>query len=323
MFFAVMKGNFMLKGQHICFLLGVLFWSLPTYAETSVIEDYLANMEQQASARASAKDLLKKQPQRFEIKKPRERLSVRAKRVIAEKNTKENPFAAESSGQETQYQKETANDEVDAIEEITFAQAPFDLFWGASLEYMQHHLGWKVQKVEREGYKNVYQMKHDKHPQNSFSSVSAVFGENNKLWCIFAEGEPLDDDAGASQILALYEKYYEALNAKYGNAEVHFAPYTYEIEQPVVQNGRQVFQNGRPVVQIITMQNPLGGENFLQELQEGKASLYSTFHNDEIGVTLSLYVDDEGKSHLLLDYKNLPLMENEKSHKMQSVMEGL
>lgn len=321
----------MLKRRHICFLLGVLLWSLPVCAETSVVEDYLANMEEQASARASARNLLKKQPQKFEMKTPKNRRSPQAERTIAEKNAKENPFAAAGNVEAAtnaemttdKSETEAVDDETAALDEITFAPAPFDLLWGASLEYMQHHLGWKVQKVEREGYENVYQMQHSEHPHNNFSSVAAAFGKNNKLWCIFAEGNPLNDDDRASQILMLYEKYYEALNAKYGNAEVHFEPYTYEVRQPLEQNGQPLFQNGQPVVQIVTMQNPIGGENFLQELQEGKATLYSTFHNDEIGITLGLYVDNKKKSHLLLDYKNLPLMENEMSQKIQSPMEGL
>ena len=74
---------------------------------------------------------------------------------------------------------------------------------------------------------------------------------------------------------------------------------------------------------MVQMQNPLGGENFLQELQEGKATLYATFHNDEIGVTLGIYVDENAKSHLLLDYKNLPIMEQEQKLKKQRKMEGL
>lgn len=320
----------MLKGQHICFLLGILFWSLPVYAETSVVEDYVKDIEKQATARASARDLLKKQPPKFEIKKPQEKFSRPEKKEINARSAQENPFAAAkveevntAEGISPTEEEVATDDEVAAVEEIKFETAPFDLLWGASLEYMEHHLGWQVRKVEREGYENVYQMKHDKHPQNSFSNVSAVFGENNKLWCIFAEGQPLDDDAQGSQILTLYEKYYEALNAKYGHAEVHFTPYTYQIEQPLEQNGKPVLQNGRPVVQVVTMQNPLGGENFLQELHEGKASLYSTFHNDEIGVTLGVYVDDNAKSHLLLDYKNLPLMESETQRKKQLIMEGL
>ena len=280
----------MVKIQNLI-VMGVVLWSLPVFAEQSVVTDYLANVEEQASARMTARDLLQKQPRKMEIN-----LQAAAQKHL---------------------QTATDADETTAIDEqVTFAKAPFDLLWGAPLEYMQHHLGWQLDAAEREGYENVYQMHHHDYPQKSFNSVAAVFGKNNKLWCIFAEGMPLDDDAAASVVLQLFDKYYGALAQKYGNAEVHFEPYTYEIEQ-------QVMQNGRPVMQIVQMQNPLGGENFLQELQEGKATLYATFHNDEIGVTLGIYVDENAKSHLLLDYKNLPLMEKEEELEKQRKMEGL
>lgn len=296
----------------MCLFLGLSFYAADVCAEKSVVEDYLADIDEQNSARLSARNLLTNRPEQFKIEKKNERFSAEDARTIAEKNAAENPFS-----QAEKLTDDEKNDEVDAIEaQITFASAPFDLLWGASLEYMQHHLGWKVQKTEREGYENIYLMRHSDHLQESFDSVAAVFGKNNKLWCIFAEGKPLDDDAGASAVLQLFDKYYGALEQKYGNAEVHFEPYSYEIEQ-------QVMQNGRPVVQMVQMQNPLGGENFLQELQEGKATLYATFHNDEIGVTLGIYVDENAKSHLLLDYKNLPLMEQEQKLNQQRKMEGL
>lgn len=303
----------------VCLFLGLSLYAADVYAEKSVVEDYLANIDEQNSARLSARNLLTNRPEQFKIEKKNKRFSDKDARTIAEKNAAENPFS-----QVEKLADEEKNDEVDAVEaQITFAKAPFDLLWGASLEYMQHHLGWQLDAAEREGYENVYQMHHNDYPQKSFNSVTAVFGKNNKLWCIFAEGTPLDDDAAASVVLQLFDEYYGALAQKYGNAEVHFEPYTYEIEQQVMQNGQPVWQNGRPVMQIVQMQNPLGGENFLQELQEGKATLYATFHNDEIGVTLGIYVDENAKSHLLLDYKNLPLMEKEEELEKQRKMEGL
>ena len=51
--------------------------------------------------------------------------------------------------------------------------------------------------------------------------------------------------------------------------------------------------------------------------------MYATFYNDEIGVTLGIFVDENAKSHLLLDYKNLPLLEKEEELKNQQKMEGL
>ena len=307
----------MYKNLKVCCLSATLIWVMPVYAEQSVVTDYLANVEEMDSARSAAKDLLSQKPQKLQIKASKPKISATAAREIAEKNAKENPFA------EAKENLSSNDDELEAIEKnINFKSAPFDLLWGAPKEYMQH-IGWLLTKAERDGYENVFQMKHKEHTPQNFDYITATFGANNKLWCIYAESKAIEDDASASKVLALYEQYHQALAQKYGNAEVHFEPYTYEVEQPLEQNGRPVIQNGRPLVQIVTIQNPLGGENFLQELQEQKAILYSTFHDEKIGVTLSIYVDDNSKSHLLIDYKNLPLMNGEEQLKIKRKMEGI
>ena len=53
------------------------------------------------------------------------------------------------------------------------------------------------------------------------------------------------------------------------------------------------------------LENP----NFLQQLQNGTASLYSTFEGDGIGAALALNVDGEGKSYIIIDYKNLKILQ--------------
>ena len=56
----------MVKIQNLI-VMGVVLWSLPVFAEQSVVTDYLANVEEQASARMTARDLLQKQPRKMEI----------------------------------------------------------------------------------------------------------------------------------------------------------------------------------------------------------------------------------------------------------------
>ena len=67
----------------------------------------------------------------------------------------------------------------------------------------------------------------------------------------------------------------------------------------------------------------MGGDNFLQELQEGKAILYATFQNEKIGVTLGVSVDGAGKSYISIDYKDFALMESEKQTILNKTIEDL
>ena len=74
---------------------------------------------------------------------------------------------------------------------------------------------------------------------------------------------------------------------------------------------------------VQTKTNPLGGENFLEELRSGKASLYATFETTEIGIMLDVRVAKDGRSQRILDYKNLPLMQAEKDKKFESLVQDL
>ncbi len=289
------------------FLFFLLLMPLTTAAEESVIEEYIADVEAAGNAQTSARNLLQHRPQRLHIRQPVEKTMQKAAERVFNKS-KDDEFAP--SVENDNFEETSELNDV-----ISYDSAPFNLLWGTSVEYMRRQ-GWKMQKVEREGYQNVYEMSHAKYPNTQFTHVAAAFGQNNRLWCIFAEGQALDDDASASKVLELYGKYYDALSEKYGNAELHFEPATYVNENVVMQKGRRV-------VQQETTQTPVGNEHFLQELYEGRAKMISTFYNDVIGVTLGVYVDDNAKSHLLLDYKNLLLLDKEAPITKKKVMEGL
>lgn len=191
-------------------------------------------------------------------------------------------------------------------------KAPFDLTWGASIDEMKA-AGIELEPAAREGYQNVYFAKNLPQKNNTFPSVTVIFGAQNKLWCVYAESKAQKDDAQASQILALYHKYYDALKQKYGNAEEHFSPCEYE--------EKQKDDSGKIVT--VTKQNTIGGENFLQELKEDKTALYATFQNEQIGVMLSVAADKDGQTFLILDYKNLPLLNQEKDNKIDEILSDL
>ena len=191
-------------------------------------------------------------------------------------------------------------------------KAPFDLTWGASIDEMKA-AGIELEPAAREGYQNVYFAKNLPQKNNTFPSVTVIFGAQNKLWCVYAESKAQKDDAQASQILALYHKYYDALKQKYGNAEEHFSPCEYE--------EKQKDDSGKTVT--VTKQNTIGGENFLQELKEDKTALYATFQNEQIGVMLSVAADKDGQTFLILDYKNLPLLNQEKDNKIDAILSDL
>ncbi len=317
----------MKKALLISFILSTVF-CLSAKAEESVLGNYIADIEEAATARVSARDLLQSQPARLKINMPKIETSPNKPQPKGSFKTEEKAtpqkeqeeIIAVPEVEETKTDAEIKKEELTTTEEDTdnrYIQAPFDLYWGADKDYIQKQ-GWQLTPASRDGYENVFTAENENYPHNNFETVSAIFGNNNKLWCIYAESMPIDDTPQAAKVLELYAKYYEALEQKYGNAEVHFEPYTYEVQTTQMQNGA-------PVILTQTVQNPAGGDTFLQELQEGKARLYSTFYNNDIGATLAIYVDENAQSRLIIEYKNLPLMQQERQQtpNQAQTMEGL
>ncbi len=317
----------MKKALLISFILSTAF-CLSAKAEESVLGSYIADIEEAATARVSARDLLQSQPARLKINMPKIETSPNKPQPKGSFKTEEKAtpqkeqeeIIAVPEVEETKTDAEIKKEELTTTEEDTdnrYIQAPFDLYWGADKDYIQKQ-GWQLTPATRDGYENVFTAENENYPHNNFETVSAIFGNNNKLWCIYAESMPIDDTPQAAKVLELYAKYYEALEQKYGNAEIHFEPYTYELQTTQMQNGA-------PVILTQTVQNPVGGDTFLQELQEGKASLYSTFYNNDIGATLAIYVDENAQSRLIIEYKNLPLMQQERQQtpNQAQTMEGL
>ena len=270
-------------------------------SESSILED--------EQAKDAARDLLQQKPTILNLRKN----DLKSLEQLEEK-TREIRSKTEKIAQEKEEAEETEEDRIKKLK-AKYQYAPFGLYWAASQENIKK-FGFELLPAERKDYKNVFQVANPQQKNNTFAYIIAIFGMQDKLWCVYAQGIPQEDDAKATKVLALYHRYFEALSAKYGNAEEHFEPYTYE-ERLIKGEGE------KKKVITVTKQNPLGGDNFLQELQEGKAVLYATFQNDKIGVTLGVSVDGDGKSYISVDYKDFALMDSEQQTILNRTIEDL
>lgn len=270
-------------------------------SESSILDD--------EQAKDAARDLLQQKPTILNLRKN----DLKSLKQLEEK-TREIRSKTEKIAQEKEEAEETEEDRIKKLK-AKYQSAPFGLYWAASQENIKK-FGFELLPAERKDYKNVFQVANPQQKNNTFAYIIAIFGMQDKLWCVYAQGIPQEDDAKATKVLALYHRYFEALSAKYGNAEEHFEPYTYE-ERLIKGEGE------KKKVITVTKQNPLGGDNFLQELQEGKAVLYATFQNDKIGVTLGVSVDGDGKSYISVDYKDFALMDSEQQTILNRTIEDL
>lgn len=299
-----------------------------------VMSDYIKDLEDAQTARESATDALSKRPQKLLIKiKPHQPKETPQETVADDEDESSQEIINHKIAAPLADEEETVSDEQTAAESETPAEsdlavapaeaptetetaptetaaAPFGLTWGASKQELEatHPI---LEKAERDGYQNVWRLTSNAQSA-SFAEVVLIFGAQDKLWCIYAESKPQPDDAHASKILALYHKYYDALSKKYGHAEETFVPSENKTEQ--------TDEEGK--TETVLTYGALGDENFLADLAAEKTSLYATFYDDEIGATLSIAAQDN-QTFLVLDYKNLPLMNAEKKQKINSLIQDL
>ena len=181
-----------------------------------------------------------------------------------------------------------------------YGEGPFGLSWGGTYNQIKA-MGVELQKVDIKDYVNSFAASQLPKPLPDFDKVVISFGEDNLMWRVLAYGKKLDDDADAAKVLKLYRKYYKLLNQKYGNAKEFFTPKITVIEKTVKD------QFGRDQIETTKIKEPLGGKNFLAELQSGEAVLYATFEDLKVGAALAVNVDGDGKSYLILDFTNLQI----------------
>lgn len=246
-----------------------------------------------AEAEAQAKKLLEAKPQSLRKNKfPELRKSPKGR------NTKSG-----SQPQASTSGRNTAN-----AAAIEGSPAPFGLVWGAGIAETKD-LGVILSKIDEKDYVNNFTATHLPKPISDFTRIDLTFGQENELWRILAYGKLIDDDKDASKVLTLYKIYYKLLNKKYGGAEEHFTPQVLEVEKKDAR--------GKTVTEKV--EQPMGGDNFLEALQSGEAVLYATFQNKEVGAALAVSVDGDGKSYIVIDYKNIKILQARENKALEAL----
>lgn len=186
--------------------------------------------------------------------------------------------------------------------------APFGLIWGASIADTKNQ-GIQMTKIDEKDYVNNFIVTHLPKGVSDFTKVAATFGEEDELWRIIAYGDLLDDSPDADKVMRVYKIYYDLLSKKYGHAQQFFTPAQISVEKKDAKG------------KMITVQEnaPLGNSQFLSQLQSGQAELYATFYNDEVGAALAVNVDGDGKSYIVLDYKNLRILRSRENKALDAL----
>lgn len=186
--------------------------------------------------------------------------------------------------------------------------APFGLMWGATVAETQNQ-GIHLAPAGEKDYVNNFSASHLPKALNDFSRVDVTFGDDDKLWRIIAYGTPQEDTPDASKVMRLYKIYNDLLTKKYGHPQQFFTPAQIPMEK--------TDDKGRPVT--VNEPAPIGNPQFLSQLQSGAAELYSTYYNDEIGAALAVNVDGEGKSYIVIDYKNLKILRERENQTLDAL----
>ena len=190
----------------------------------------------------------------------------------------------------------------------TLAEAPFGLLWEATPADTRNQ-GVTLVAAELKDYTNSYLAQNPPKPIAFFDKIYVVFGKDNSLYRILAYSHFIDDDSSASKALKEYTLYSELLNKKYGNKQQFFTPAT--ITKTIKD------QNGRD--KQITETAPIGGPEFLSQLEQGTATLYSTYNNKNVAAALSINVDGNKKSYIVIDYKNLTALEKQQAKTLDAL----
>lgn len=232
-----------------------------------------------ASAAAQAGSLLNKRPSKLQVDIPKiERIS------------------------RTSVNKPKAKAKAATTEPENLSSAPFGLLWKADMDEIKE-LGVILTPIEEKDYANSFAATHLPKDPKGFRDVYVTFGEENELWRILAIGDFINDEPDASKVLKEYRKYVRLLSQKYGNQQENFDPKLTPVEKKVMVNGREE-------TVIEQKPEPIGNPEFLSQLQSGEATLYSTFEGNNIGAALAINVDGDGKSYIIIDYKNIKILQD-------------
>ncbi|MBQ7660347.1 MAG: hypothetical protein IJS26_06415 [Alphaproteobacteria bacterium] len=190
--------------------------------------------------------------------------------------------------------------------------APFGLKWLASKDEILY-LNVRLTPKQIKDSPNSYIATNLPKPVALFKEVLLSFGDENALWRIAAYGNPIDDDSRASKGVEQYQKFYELLSEKYGNAQQFFTPAAVNVDEVITQeDGVKSKKIKQTFVQI-------GDEGFKQKLMSGESSLFATFNNQTVGVTLALLADGNGQTFIIINYQNLKAEENKKDEMLDAL----
>lgn len=187
------------------------------------------------------------------------------------------------------------------LRKTTF-NAPFGLLWNSKISDTRNQ-GIKLIPTEIKDYPNSFQASNLPKPLSFFTRVYVSFGETDELFRILSYSHLINDDSSASEVLAQYKTYSELLDKKYGNMKQNF--------QPAIISKTITNKQGKE--ETITEEAPIGNPNFLTQLESGEAVLFSTFHNENIEATLSIGVDGDKKSYIVIDYLNLQMLKQKEA----------
>ena len=191
---------------------------------------------------------------------------------------------------------------------INNQSAPFGLAWGSTIDETRRQ-GIELRKIELKDHPNSFSASKLPKEVSDITRVDISFGENNQLWRILAYGKLIDDTPNASKVLKMYNTYSTLLEKKYGNKQEFFTPAQIDITKKD-ERGKDI---------VIKEDAPIGNSKFLSQLQSGEAVLYSTYQNKEVGAALAVNVDGDGKSYIVIDYKNLIILNKQEQQTLDAL----
>ena len=191
---------------------------------------------------------------------------------------------------------------------LSLQEAPFGLMWGADITSTRNQ-GVILSTAEMKDYINSFSAEHLPKKIDFFDRVFVVFGRENELYRILAYSRLLDDDPSASAALNEYKNYSALLEKKYGNKQEFFTP---AVTTKTVKNSQ-----GRD--EEVSEEQPIGNPDFLTQLENGSAVLYSTFHDKNIAAALSIGVDGDKKSYIVIDYRNLEILKKQEAKTLDAL----
>lgn len=203
-----------------------------------------------------------------------------------------------------QFEQKKKEVEEEKEPEIVYEPAPFGLLWLASKEKIEQMNIVLTPKTFKDS-PNSFIAGNLPKPVSAFENVLVSFGENDILWRIAGYGLPIEDDNNATNGLKEYQKFYSIFDEKYGNAEEFYTAAVVNVDEEVM------LKDGTKSHIIKQKFVEKGDDNFKEKLMSGDSVLYAIFRNDTISVTLALMVNGEGKTFIMVDYKNLKINELE------------